>query len=494
MTASLQTTRYRLAQHYLNKLRAADAAFRRGQANISYGLTLFDQEWEQIRHWQTWAANQKADDRSRTQLCKDFPLAGLEVLSNRISAVDYARWLESGLEAARQLRDARSERALLHELSITYFHLGILEQAEYYANQLLKLAQAAHDRIGVGRGVGELGSIAEERGLYDEAERHYLQALAIFTKYGMDIDAGRAFHGLGAIALYNGNDQNAYDYFIRSLHLMESGGNTAVVCNALLAVGESLMALEDYGEAKTYIQRAIDLARTFGFQRILAAALISMATWAVEQAQLELSCGYFEEGIRAARAAGSQRNVIHGLSSLGYTQMRLGNFSAAVAHLEQGLQLAREGGMPRYICNLLRSLANTYLALHDLDAARRALLELLSLAQSLDSHLQKSRTLSSVVAYFQALGRSEQAAVWVGVIWDEPALDQPLFAPVCHEIEAALGNDAYQEALENGKQLELDEVVTDVIGLLARSEVESQRDPDDSPPNGTISPRSSLSQ
>ena len=81
MTASLQTTRYRLARHYLNKLREADAAFRRGQVNISYGLTLFDQEWEQIRYWQTWAANQNANDRSRNQLCKDFPLAGLEVLS-----------------------------------------------------------------------------------------------------------------------------------------------------------------------------------------------------------------------------------------------------------------------------------------------------------------------------------------------------------------------------------------------------------------------------
>ena len=43
-TASpLDTTRYRLAQHYLNKLRSADTAYRHGQFSSAYGLTLFDQ-------------------------------------------------------------------------------------------------------------------------------------------------------------------------------------------------------------------------------------------------------------------------------------------------------------------------------------------------------------------------------------------------------------------------------------------------------------------
>ena len=80
-TVSIHATQYRLARHYLNKLRTADAAVRRGQASVSYGLTLFDQEWEQIRHWQAWAARSAAEDAAR--LTRDFPLAGLEVLANR---------------------------------------------------------------------------------------------------------------------------------------------------------------------------------------------------------------------------------------------------------------------------------------------------------------------------------------------------------------------------------------------------------------------------
>ncbi len=471
-TPALLQTQYRLARHYLNKLRTADAAVRRGQS----GTAFFDQEWEQIRHWQTWAASRWSSDTISARLCKEFPLAGLEVLSNRNNFAEHAAWLESGLKATRQLGDTQAECVLLNELHKTYFRLGALEQAEQQSLQLRQVAENIHDRLSLGRAFEGLGTIAEERGHYSDAEQYYHKSLQIFaelgTEFDTEFDTGLAYHGLGAIALYVGDFEKAYHYFTHSLELMEVAGRKAEICDGLLAVSEALLSLENNNlEARQYIQRAINLSRTLSLRRTLSAALMSMGSAAVEDNQFEMACTSYSEGIAVARSIGSQRNVIYGLSNLGYTQMRLGNYNEALAQLQEGLSLAREAGMPRYICNLQRNLANTYLAVGDLESTRGALREALTIAVSLEATYQKVRTLAGVIALYTALHYVEQAAVWAGLIWEDPIVDQPLFEPICVQLEEALGEEHYHAALDTGKALSLDDVILEVIILLDRLEL-----------------------
>ena len=69
----LAQAEYRLAQHYLNKLRRLNDAIRRGRANASYAVAEFDLEWDQIKHWQSWTCRSEADDAARALLCIEFP-------------------------------------------------------------------------------------------------------------------------------------------------------------------------------------------------------------------------------------------------------------------------------------------------------------------------------------------------------------------------------------------------------------------------------------
>src|SRR5262245_7229541 len=156
---SLQSTQFRLARHYLNKLRAADTAVRHGQVSAAYGLTLFDQEWEQIRLWQGWAAKREGSDKESTLLCKEFPLAGLVILPIRNNAADHAGWLLTALDAARQLGDSEAERTLCFELFMTYYRLGVPEKIEYYTSQLLQLGEAAKDSLSIERALYGFGMV-----------------------------------------------------------------------------------------------------------------------------------------------------------------------------------------------------------------------------------------------------------------------------------------------------------------------------------------------
>ena len=59
---------YRLARHYLNKLRRLNEAVRRGRANASFAVAEFDLEWDQIKHWQHWTCRSGPDDAARALL------------------------------------------------------------------------------------------------------------------------------------------------------------------------------------------------------------------------------------------------------------------------------------------------------------------------------------------------------------------------------------------------------------------------------------------
>ncbi len=466
--APLQSAQYRLARHYLNKLRSADEAVRRGQASVSYGRSLFAQEWEQIKRWQAWAAQRGNEDEISAQLCKDFPLAGLEVLAIHSSSVDYALWLECGMEAAQRLDDREAERALCYELSMICYRLGSIEKGEHLARELLTLGEAAKDDLSIERAVLLLGVFAVERGGYAEAEVYYQRALQLSLELGMDTEISQALNGLGTIADYLGDYQKAHHYFFRQLELMETTGKKNRVCHALLMMGHALMGLKDYASAENYLQRAVNMGRAFGFQRLLGVGLFHLGSVALEQNQLEIAYRYFEDGMQAVRSVGIVRQIMSGLADQGYTLLRMGNYPAAVARLQEGLKMARESGRPRNLCELQSHLANTYLALNDLDSARCALREALTLAQTMESRPQKVEAISIAAAYYQRLGQNEQAALWLGTIMGDPELDAALMEPVCIQLEAVLGSVPYQSAIVQGRSLKLDEIVPEIILLLSR--------------------------
>lgn len=466
VVSALQVAEFRLAQHYLDRLRTAAEAVRRGHANLLYGLNLFDQDSQHIQHWYAVVVQRSGADAEWARLCKEYPLAGRDVLATRIHAAEYLTWLESALRAARQLDDAVAERAILYELAVTHYRLGALEQVGEIAAQLLALGEAAGDRLAVGRGLDGLGRVAEERGRYAEASEHYERALRVFEELGIRTDIGHALNGLGSVATYLGDYHTAYQYYSRQLELMETEEKRSEYCSALLAVGDTLVRLKDFAGAEKALTRAISLCRTLGFRRLLGMGLINLGSAAAAQSQFDLACAHLTEGIHEVRAVGVQRQTIHGLSLLGYARLRQGRTGDALAHLREGLEMARRNGMPRYICSLQRNLADTYLALGNAEAARQALWEALIIARELGMAPEIAKTLTCAVAYGHQRGVSERAAVWAGALAGSAYLDDALFALVCRELERALSAAQLQAAFERGQGMAVEAVASEVLALL----------------------------
>jgi tetratricopeptide (TPR) repeat protein len=464
---SLTRTQYRLARHYLTKLRTAAMTVHLGQASVPYALEMFDQEWEQIKYWQSQVSRRSPDDSDWSRLCIEYPLAGMQILSIRSPLADQIHWLEAGLEAAIRQHDSQAELAILFELGSVYYRLGLLDKSEQLASSLTKRAVEENDLLYVGRGTISLGKILEERGSYPAAVEDYQRALDIFRKVGARADEGITLGYLGAISLYSGGFQEALSYFQQHYELVKDERDITEVITALMAIGQSLIMLEDFSRAEPYLQRAVRLSRIYGAERLLGAGLIILGSWAGEQGQEELELVYYAEGIGVARAVGSQRDVIHGLSNEGLSRMLTGDFEGALISLEEGLELAKEVGIPRFVCNLQRNIADTYLGLNDPNAALPAIIESLSIARDLGSAFQTIKAMTSAIGYWQLIGRNKEAARWAGFLTTRQEPDLLLFTPICRRLETALGSEAYQQALEEGKALQLDELVAEILEKLA---------------------------
>ncbi len=168
---------YRLAQHYLDKLRTAQRTYLQGNENAIHALALFDRDREQVQQWQAWASALLEQDDRATAFCSDYVEASPDIFHLRLLPQEYLAWLEVALEAARRLGDQRAEATHLlamykmSELIFEYDH------AIHHAQQALSIARQIADRPLVARGLNLLGDAYRRQGTFEEAQTYYEQSL-----------------------------------------------------------------------------------------------------------------------------------------------------------------------------------------------------------------------------------------------------------------------------------------------------------------------------
>jgi tetratricopeptide (TPR) repeat protein len=463
----LAQAEYRLARHYLNKLRRLNDAIRRGRANASYAVAEFDLEWDQIKRWQNWTCRSEADDAARALLCIEFPFAGLEILSHRINAAEHVTWLRAALIAADRLHDLAAKRRLLYELQMAYYRVGSVDMIKEVASQLLQHGEEASDHLAIERALFGLAAYSDERGLYRDSQQYLRRALDLATPLKDAVEIGRILNALGSVALHMGEYEEASYYFQQYLDLMQSHGEVSKVCHALLSLGECLISLQVYDDAERHLQRAVSLCRTLAFQRLLGVGLLTLGSLATVRGRLVEARHYLVEGLDVVRAVGVQRQVVQGLATLGYVELRSGESESALRILQEGLRLAREGGRPRNICDVRINLTYAHLVTRNMAAARNAVTEALTSAQHIRSRSQQTRAVAAAVVYAHAVGALEQAANWAGVVSDGEALSEPYFTSTCASLEKALRANVYAQAIVAGKEQSVELVIPEILAWLS---------------------------
>lgn len=464
MMLDFETHHYRLARHYLNKLRAAENAFRRGHENAEYAQEMFDQEWLQIRQWWAWTAAQ--DDDTSAQLCSAFSLVGAELLSVRLHPHERLQLWEAGLAAAQRLGDAPAEMVHLFLLARTQTRVGLRDVALNATHQALAIAERLNDRLYIGRLSTLLGNILYRQDEYEQALPLFEKALAFATELDEKIDMGLAVNGLGHISHIQGDYENSIRYDSEYLRIAEVTGQPYDVCMALRNLSGTAMQMGDEAAAIEYAERCVTLCEAIGYQTCLVGVLVILGDLVAARGDLVASRGYYLRSLAISREIDHPTNEALTLCQLGRLSRLLGDIPASLEYHEAALVLSEAIGERWYSASALLEMASTFRTIHDIRQACLKLWEGLEIASTFQSAIMQVIYLLEAALLWNAQGDLPQAAQWLGVLEanfsilpTESYADYQLLQEKLAHVELAT-------AVEQGKSLNLDNVMAELLQQL----------------------------
>lgn len=464
-TQPLENVHYRMSQHYLSKLRAAEAAYQRGHENWEHALAIFDHEWLQIKHWWHWAAAQveAGTGQQIANLCKEFSLAGGELLAVRLYPLERLQLMEAGLAAARLLHDQRAEMVHLYYLARTYTRIGQRDTAMNLAQQVLALAERLNNRLYKAKAYNVMGMVFYHTDNYEQAQRMYGQALAISSALGEKSEMGLAVNGLGHIAHVQGDFENARRYDEEYLAIAEATGQPYDVCMALRNLSGTALHMGDEPAAVAYAERCVTLCEAIGYKICLVGILVILGDLISGRGDLVQAREYYQRSLALSREVNHPANEALALCQLGRLSRQLGDMPTSLDYLKAALDVAERIGDGWYSASALLEMASTLRVANHIPEALIKWATGLEMAAALQSPVIQGIYLLEAAWLWYEQGYMEEAALWLGFL----KANWSLLVPEAHadygdlfsKLEARLGQTSFVDLLESGKALNLEYIM-----------------------------------
>ncbi len=467
-TQLLETAQYRLATHYVSKLKQVDLALQRNRENSSYWFRLIEQDWAQIKHWQQWAASRSANNPQSAQLCVAFATEGHEYVSIRQSTTDRLVWYRQALAAAEANGDATRARRLLYHVGSTAYQVGNYEEAEQYAKRLLEIGRQSKDRLSLGDGWFITGNLHSHRTELDAAESAFRKAVQYFESCHAEMMVGHAVQGIARIMLFRGQYEEALAHAAHYLSIIQAFGREADFSLAYQTLSNIHTRLGNLEEAKSYGLKAVEISRRLGFVRMVPSNLLILGYAEIALNELDAAWGHFQETITASRIYSAKFDLTAATYSLGDVRMRQNKYAEALGYYQEAFDLANQSRIAAY--QSLCSLAIAYIKAiqHEVDASRSALHVGAEIALQIKSAILLAKALIPAVKLWQEIGQLEPAAEWSGLLTIRTEHAEPkLVDSLCKALEAEIGKAQYQLAAERGKRLSLEAAVAQVLNALS---------------------------
>jgi tetratricopeptide (TPR) repeat protein len=472
MAHPLTQAETRLAQHYLARLRGANAGFVRGHEHSIDSLSSLDQEWAQIQRWQRWTAAHAEDDLTAARLCVGYALAGQDILLVRQPPGEARAWIEAGLSAAVRLGDQNAEIACLILLARAHYALGSRDEPYELVHKGLALAEAFNQPLLLCKGLVLLGDMLYGRDDYDGSRSAHARALALARPLGAKAQMSLALNGLGINALTQSDLPLARQFFTEYRELCEETGQPHFLCVALynLSLTVRRMGLED--RATAYAHECLAWSKSIGYRLYHAKSLGLLGTQASAQNELGAARAYFEESLEIARPLANQEHETFVLNQLGTIAYELGDFSAALTFLDKALDVANRIGEKWYAAQALLKATEVHRAKGDLWTAWATFRDGLELVRSFNNNATRTKYVLQAAALWREQGQWEQAVRWLGFALSHSerlSAEQRRQADRLYcELEVSLDQPEFPRALELGKSLDLDEEIEILFRLFDR--------------------------
>ena len=405
------------ANHYSKVLSQAEKFYEMGGTNLLAGLKLFDREWANIKIGQAWVKNKitvssklnKSDLRLVLQMASSYAKDGIYVLDLRLYPRDKIDWLETGLKAAKMMKDRSAEGAHLGNLGLAYADLGETREAIGYLERALKIARKIGDQRDEEAWLGNLGLAYAGLGDTRKAIEYHEQALAIAREIGNKRSEGRHLGSLGLAYFALGEMRKALEYHEQALAIareigdkMGEGVELGYLGQAYAELGETLRAIE-------YYEHALAIAREIRNRWSEGANLSNLGNAHADLGETRKAIEYYDHALAISQEIGYKMGEGIDLGNLGQAYADLGETRKAIEHYDHALTIAREIGDRKGEGVNLGNLGLAYVVLGETRKALEYHENALAIAREIKHKRGEEVSLGSLGLAYAARGETRKA-------------------------------------------------------------------------------------
>ncbi len=229
--------------------------------------------------------------------------------------------LQRGLQAL-QAEDVRRV-SLLNWQAHSYMHQGNFAQTWELAHQAWELAQQLDDLPGIASSLNRLAMSAYRLGEYEQARDYFQQSLS--TSRAIDDQHGIAmiFNNLGLMAFYQGEHVQAYDFYHQGLAILQSIDDQRGVAIVLSNLGLMTSHQGEHEQAHNYFSQSLSISQALGDHRAIAITLNHLGQLSYDQRDYIQSQRYFQQSLSISQLIGSQNSIAISLNRLGFVYLIL---------------------------------------------------------------------------------------------------------------------------------------------------------------------------
>ena len=240
---------------------------------------------------------------------------------------------------------------------------------------------------------------------------------------------------------------------------------------ALYDIAHHIWLQVGFMETRPYAEQALSIARKHDDKRNIARALSILGLVLADEKNFTEAQAALEESIALYQEVGDKWGYAHVLTCLGHVWQVHGNLETAVSLREQALELFRNLGDRYFESATLNFLGGIQAAQGNLEGGMAELRQSLILAQQLDSRYEIAMTLWSFARVSQTEGYQQRAVHLylaaknaydsIGAWTKEHDLK---FEDYLVPGRAALGESAFEEAVEEGRAMTMEQAIVYALG------------------------------
>jgi len=330
---------YRHGLYFCKLLGEANQRYKNGNDGIDQGLSLLDQNIENIKRGQEWTAGVTEIDPRAAYLCSTYPDAGSFILNLRLHSKDVIQWRESALKASNILGlDQKVIAAHYTGLGKAYLDIGDFQHAEEYFKKSLMLHEESGNLQGLANTLGNLGIIYKHKGEFKLAGEYHKRSINIFDQLHDDKGTRNELGNIGTLYMHLGDPLKALSFFEQSLLFSQKVGDLQGQIISLFSIGDTLSTIGEHGRAIEILEQALAICEKINDPINKGKILGNLGNAYFRAGHYLKALQYYQITITSEDEMGNQFGIGKAYFNIAMCYASLNDFENAISNAEFAIQ------------------------------------------------------------------------------------------------------------------------------------------------------------